>query len=100
MKSTPAAAAAAEEANSVDCCDLFRSPLCRVCQAIILVGVVLVMLAPTTAALLAWRALPDFDSSSVLPGLFTPSTGIRYQPGDDWSFECIKQRSEDATFPP
>ena len=91
MKPMPAHSAA-EPADAVDCCDILRSPLCRTCSGIVLIGAAALIFAPTTAALLAWSALPDFESSAVLPGLFTLSTGVMYQHGDDWSFECIKHR--------
>jgi hypothetical protein len=91
---------AADEA--VDIVDLLRSPCCRACRGIILLLtlliVALVTLIPDSTALLAWRALPDFESSKILPGLFTLATGVAYQPGDDWSFECIKQRCPAESF--
>ena len=85
-------ARAAVPPHAVDCCDILRSPLCRTCQAAVLIGAAVLMFAPVWAAWFAWRALPDFESSAALPGLFALATGIEYQPGDDWSFECIKQR--------
>ena len=85
-------ARAAVPPHAVDCCDILRSPLCRTCQAAVFIGAAVLMFAPAWAAWFAWRALPDFESSAALPGLFALATGIEYQPGDDWSFECIKQR--------
>ena len=85
-------ACAAVPPHAVDCCDILRSPLCRTCQAAVFIGAAVLMFAPAWAAWFAWRALPDFESSAALPGLFALATGIEYQPGDDWSFECIKQR--------
>ena len=50
-------------------------------------------LAPTAASTFTWKfILPDFESSEILPGLLFLATGVAYQSGDDFSFECIKQR--------
>ena len=88
--------------EAVDCCDLIRSPCCRWCCrsscTVILIATLLTIGAPATMAMLAWRVLPDFESSAILPGIFTLLTGVVYRPGDDWAFECIKQRCPTESF--
>lgn len=78
--------------HAVDCCDILRSPCCRAGGVCCFVVAASSFLAPLSTALVAWRLLPDFESSSYLPALLLLTTGVAYQEGDDWSFECIKQR--------
>ena len=75
----------------VDCGQLIRSPCCRACGLVVAFATAFWALAPLTFATLAWRILPDFESQAGKMIVFMAS-GIVYQPGDEWSFECIKRQ--------
>ena len=79
-------------AHAVDVIDVLRSPCCRACVTLLCALVALVIVAPLAVAQFAWRLLPNFEKSEVLPGVLFLATGVVYQPGDDWAFECMKQR--------
>jgi hypothetical protein len=58
----------------------------------------LMVMAPATAASLGWRLLPSFESSEILPGILLIGGGMAYQSGDDWPLECMKQRCPTESF--
>ena len=84
--------------DAVDVCDLLRSPCCRACLALPCVLIGFAITAPLTVSRLAWTWLPTFETSETLPGLAYMATGILYQNGDDWAFECIKLRCPSESF--
>lgn len=58
----------------------------------------LIVLAPSIAALLAWKLLPDFETSEMLPVILLLTHGVAFRAGDDWAFECMKQRCPTESF--
>ena len=86
------------ENDAVDVCDILKSRFCRGFCALVAILITFMVAAPATATSVAWWCLPTFDSSDSLKGLVSLTTGVIYQAGDDWAFECMKERCPAESF--